>query len=311
MSSRRTLILLAALAVGIVAAVLLYTYVKGIEDRANGQAKRVKVFYATNDIKRGTPGEDAVKNSDIQEGQIPQQFRPATAINSTDEVNKKVALFDIPANTVILQNMFVDPATTQISFRQRLRNPDHVAISFSADGVRAVGGFLVAGDDVNMMVFQTQASDTNQAGGNAEAGGGGNAQRPGGTQGAATITKKARMLYQKVQLLAVGSNAKLLPGESTASQSTASGSSSSSGSSGSSSSQNSNQSANVFTTNVPPEASLWIASAQEGGGGIYLSLVADDYKPRPITPIPDVITELPGENPDFLTPYGKEGNTDK
>lgn len=306
MSSRRTLILLAALAVGIVAAVLLYTYVKGIEDRANGQAKRVKVFYATNDIKRGTPGEDAVKNSDIQEGQIPQQFRPATAINSTDEVNKKVALFDIPANTVILQNMFVDPATTQISFRQRLRNPDHVAISFSADGVHAVGGFLVAGDDVNMMVFTQPAQEAqgDNAANPSQAAGG----RTAGSQPPVLLNKKARMLYQKVQLLAVGSNAKLLPGESTAAST--SGSSSSSGSSGTSSSQNQTAN-NVFTTNVPPEASLWIATAQEAGNGLYLALVADEYKPRPVTPIPDVVTELPGENPDFLTPYGKEGNTEK
>ena len=28
-------------------------------------------------------------------------------------------------------------------------------------------------------------------------------------------------------------------------------------------------------------------------------------------PIPDVIDSLPGENPEFLTPYGKEGNTEK
>jgi len=296
-SSRRTLILLAALAVGVVAAVLLYTYVKGIEDRANSQAKRVKVFYATNDIKRGTPGEDAVKNSDIQEGQIPQQFRPATAINSTDEVNKKVALFDIPANTVILQNMFVDPATTQISFRQRLRNPDHVAVSFQSDGANAVGGFLVAGDDVNMMVFQSQGPGESTEGGN-------QGQENRGTAVPGGFTKKARMLYQKVQLLAVGTNAKLLPGESAASKTA----SSSEGEGGSS-----QQVANVFTTNVPPEASLWIASAQASGGGngIYLSLVAQEYKPRPVTPIPDVITELPGENPDFITPYGKEGNTEK
>ena len=49
--------------------------------------------------------------------QIPQEFRPASAITTTDEIQKKVALFDIPQNTAIVQDMFVDPAQSQISFR--------------------------------------------------------------------------------------------------------------------------------------------------------------------------------------------------
>ena len=44
MSSRRTLILLGAIAVGVIAALLLFNYVQGIEDRANNNAKRVDVY---------------------------------------------------------------------------------------------------------------------------------------------------------------------------------------------------------------------------------------------------------------------------
>ena len=323
MSSRRTLILLAALAVGMVAAVLLYVYISGIESRANENAKRVDVFYATADIKRGTPGEDAVKNGDIQQGPIPQNFKPATAITNTDEVNKKVALFDIPARSVILQNMFVDPSTTQISFRQRLKNPDHVAISIQADQMHAVGGFLVGGDEVNMFTMvanQTTSTGAagdqnvtvngqpvgqNATGGQTQGQGQGCTQRGPDQQCAFLFTKKARMLYQKVQILAVGQNAKLLPGESTASTS----GSTSSGSSTQTQQQNSN--ASIFTINVPPEASMWIASAQETNGAMYMSLVAEDYKPHKINPVPDVVLETPGENENILTPYGKDGNTEK
>jgi Flp pilus assembly protein CpaB len=304
-SSRRTLILLAALAVGVVAALLLFEYVKGIEDRAFDNAKRVNVYYATADIKRGTAGEDAVNADDIKQTEIPQQFKPATAIQSTDEIAKKVALFDIAQNSVIIKDMFVDPSTTQISFRQRLKNPDHVAISFTADQVHAVGGFLVAGDEVNMMVLQDNGGGAAGSSDNSSSNGGNgsnnNNNKSGTTdQTPSVIKQKARMLYQKVQLLAVGENAKLQPGESTPSTDA-------NGNATTSQSQTSNSS--IFTTNVPAEASLWVASAN--AGTIYLSLVADEYKPSVVQPIPDVITTLPGEDPNQLTPYGPNGNTDK
>ncbi len=57
---------------------------------------------------------------------------------------------------------------------------------------------------------------------------------------------------------------------------------------------------------MPPEAAQYIASAQQGGG-MYFSLVAEDYTPRPLPPI-DANT-LPGESGE-LTPYGPQGNQD-
>ena len=124
MSSRRTLILVGAILLGLVAALLLFDYVRGIEDRANNNAKRVDVYVAKTDIPRGTPGETAASDGAIGTAKIPQEFRPASAITTTDEIQKKVALFNIPQNTPIVQDMFVDPAQTQISFRERLKNPE-------------------------------------------------------------------------------------------------------------------------------------------------------------------------------------------
>lgn len=283
MSSRRTLILLGAIAVGIVAALLLFNYVRGIEDRANKNAERVNVFSAKAEVPRGTPGETAVADGSVGSAKIPQEFRPATAITSTDEIQKKVALFDIAPGTVIVQGMFVDPAQTQISFRARLKNPDHVAVSVSVDQVRGVGGFLVPGDDVNIMVFQQ--------GGQGAAGGEG-APEGTDTRVTAVLTSFARMLYQEVHVLAVGATAQLAPGEQ-ASQSTTG-------------QQQQQQDTGLITFNVPPEAALWIASAQQGGG-IYLALVPEDYTPRLVQPIDPLITTLPGEDPAQLTPYGPEG----
>ncbi len=271
MSSRRTLILVGAIALGLIAALLTFNYVRGIEDRANNNAKRVDVFVAKTDIPRGTPGETAASGGAVGQSQIPQEFRPASAITTTDEIQKKVALFDIPQNTPIVQDMFVDPAQTQISFRERLKNPEQVAITVSVDQVHGVAGFLVPGDEVNILVMQDNS---------------------GGDSGSsASIKKTARYLYQKVQVLAVGQSTLLSPGEQVDAKTTAA-----------------NQNSGMITFNVPPEAAQWIASAQEGGG-MYLSLVADDYKPKPLPEINPNTSTLPGESGE-LTPYGPNGNQD-
>jgi pilus assembly protein CpaB len=270
-SSRRTLILVGAIVIGLVAVLLVVNYVRGIEDRANNNAKRVDVYVAKTDIPRGTAGETAASDGSVGVAQIPQEFRPASAITTTDEIQKKVALFNIPQNTPIVQDMFVDPAQSQISFRERLKNPEHVAITISVDQVRGVAGFLVPGDEVNLMVFQT--------------GSGGGGDNP-------VFTSTARYLYQKVQILAVGTSTLLSPGEQSATTGTAA--------------TTNNNNAGLITFNVPPEAAAWIASAQQGGG-LYLSLVADDYVPKPLPPIDPGVATLPGESGE-LTPYGPQGN---
>ena len=269
MSSRRTLILVGAIVIGLVAVLLVVNYVRGIEDRANNNAKRVDVYVAKTDIPRGTPGDTASSDGSVGVAQIPQEFRPASAITTTDEIQKKVALFNIPQNTPIVQDMFVDPAQSQISFRERLKNPEHVAITVSVDEVHGVAGFLVPGDEVNLMVFQDGAAD--------------------GASTSGALKSTARYLYQKVQILAVGQSTLLSPGEQTAE--TAAATVTNSG---------------LITFNVPPEAAAYIASAQQAGG-LYMSLVADDYVPKPLPPIDP--NTLPGESGQ-LTPYGPQGNQD-
>jgi Flp pilus assembly protein CpaB len=308
LSSRRTAILIGAIAIGIVAVLLIVQYVHGIQDQVNADNETVDVFVAKNDIKRGTEGNVAVDDGSIDAAKIPRKFAPSTAIQSTDAVNKKVALFDIAPGTVIVTGMFVDPSTTQISFRERLSSPKHVAISISADGVKAVGGFLVPGDEVNMMIYQDNAevktaaeSDPNQQGsvkGNMGGGAGlsaaitpkdaSNYVNVGGPQWM-IFGNTARYMYQKVKIIAVGSNLLLTPGEQASSTS----------------SSNSNQSTStnngVITVEVPPVAAQWIATGQSIG--FYLSLVAKDYVPEALLPLPVIVDRLPGEDSGKLCPY--------
>ncbi len=268
MSSRRTLILVGAMVIGVIAALLIYNYVQGIDDRANKNAKLVDVFVAKSDIKRGTAGEQAANSKAVEQAQIPQQFKPATAITTTDQLAKKVALFDIPANSVIVDGMFVDPATSQITFRERLTNKNFVAVSIATDTIHGVAGFLVAGDAVNMAVPEEQA-------------------KPPETWTGLKQDKVFHYLYQKVYIIAVGSSTVLAPGETVDPKATSS-------------------SGGILTLEVPPDAALYIMGAQDKGA-IYLSLVPKDYTPAVVAAPPFIVPTLPGEDPNQLTPYGPAG----
>jgi pilus assembly protein CpaB len=274
-SSRRTLILVGAILIGVIAALLIYNYVQGINRRANNNAKLVTVYVAKSDIAKGTAGEQATASKAIDTAQIPQQIRPATAITTTDQLSKKVALFDIPKNSVIITGMFVDPATAQISFRDRLTKRTWVAVSISVDQVHGVAGFLVAGDEVNMTVdVKCDNQNCKQL------------SAPG--PGALSLQTVPWYLYQKVFILAVGNQAALQPGETA-------------------STTDSSQSSGILTLEVPPAAVPWIEIGQESGT-LYLSLVTKDYVPSNIPIVPFNGAQIPGQDPSKLTPYGPTPN---
>jgi pilus assembly protein CpaB len=305
-SSRRTAILIGAIAIGVVAVLLIVSYVNGIEERVNNDAEAQSAFVAKNPIKRGTEGGVAVSDGSIEATTVPRKFYPATAIQSTDAVQKKVALFDIAPGTIIVDGMFVDPATTQISFRQRLEKKTYVAISISVDQVRGVGGFLVPGDEINMMVIQDNTNLKNEI------------ETPKGAADATksliappdlkpalttldidnytkggpqwiVLNKTARYMWQKVKVIAVGSNTLLTAGEQ-AQTTSANGQPTQSTNTG------------LLTLQVPADAAQWIASGQEAG--YYLSLVPKDYTPSAkLQALPVVINQFPGEDPGKLTPY--------
>jgi len=278
-SSRRTLILIAAALVGAIAAYALFTYVGGIEDKANNEAERVKIFKIVQDIPKGTFGDEAFRQGFIEEDVIAKAYRPATAITQPSQIEGLVAISDLPANQVVVSNQFVDQASSLSTFSGLLKN-NEVAVTISIDQVRGVAGLLVPGDFVNLLV--TTSADT--AATTPEGGEG----TPAG--GAEVYGQPARVLFQKVQILAVGQSRKLEPGETAATN--ADGTPAASVSSG------------LITFAVPQLAAQQIVSVE--GARYYLTLVAKDYQPAPLAPL-DTADALPGETGSQLTPYGPDG----
>lgn len=275
MSSRRTLILIAAVVVGAIAAYALFTYVGGIEDEANDNAERVKIFKIVADIPKGTFGDEAFAQGLIEEDVIAKEYKPATAITSPAQIDGLVAISDLPANQVVVSNQFVSQAESLSTFSSLLKN-NEVAITISIDQVRGVAGLLVPGDFVNVLVTNAAAATETTA--------------VEGQGGADVYTQPARYLFQKVQILAVGQTRKLEPGETAATN--ADGTPVASTTSG------------MLTFALPALAAQQIASVE--GGSFYLTLVPKDYQPTPLVPL-DVNAPLPGESGDQLTPYGPAG----
>ena len=149
MNSRRTLIIVLAVAVAAVAAVANITYLDNVQNKAYGNAKRVVVYRVKQDIPKGTQGEQAISKSLLEKTEMPQQFRPSNALTAEDQVRGKIALADLSAGQVLVDGMFVDPIKAQTTTRDRIP-PGQVAFTVSVDQVHGVGNLLYPGDQVDI-----------------------------------------------------------------------------------------------------------------------------------------------------------------
>lgn len=237
MTERRTLIVVAAVVAGLLAAFMVVRYLSTTDQRAFDNAELVKVFVVKQVIPRDYPAERAIAEERIAVGEIPRRFRPPTALTRLEDIAGKVAISELSPNQVVVTGQFVDPRVAQRTFSQRIPS-GNVAITVSVDQVRGVAGLLRPDDRVNILVSE------------------------GATQ---------RVLYQNVQVIAVGSSTAPLPGEQTADPAAAppAGAANS----------------NLITFAVPPEAAVRIAYAAQHTGGIYLTLVPPDNTPVELPPI--------------------------
>ena len=278
MSQRRTLILIAAIAIGALASFLVWNYVGGIQDKAYSDAQRVKVFLVKQPIAKGTSGNVAAAS--IVPETIPRKFKPANAIVSLDDIAGKVALSDLVPNQVVVQDMFVDASDpeAQKTFADNLtkiRNKDQTTYTISTDAVHGVAGLIVPGDYLNIMYVPdggSSAADSSSGGSGTKANAG------------------ARYVFQKVQVLAVDAQA---VGDSVAAQSSGDGAAAAPPV----------QNSGMITLIVPPKAAQVLASLPPNN--LYFTLVGRDYKPVPQDQVD--LSTFPAEDPSELTPYGPDG----
>lgn len=309
-SSRRTLILIAAVVVGALSAFLVFNYVNSADDRARGNARQVQVLKIAKDIPKGLTGREAQQQGAIVTANIPAEFKPVTAITDPSIFQDKVAVANFATGQIIVDGMFADPIDNQITFSGRVPNDcvdvpggtakPCVGITISVDQVRGVAGVIVPGDFVNILVkpttFYCAKDDTQQAPEGAIVSDPDPGQQLGiKSDGNVTLCNPARYLYQAAKVLFVDKTAVPQPGEvnATGNAATPNGSTQTSVNSG------------LITLEVPATAAQLIASVNPES--IYLTLLPQDYKPEALPKLDPFPALLPGEDPTQLTPYGPQG----
>ncbi|MEY2448007.1 MAG: pilus assembly protein CpaB, partial [Acidimicrobiaceae bacterium] len=166
-SSRRTLILIAAVVVGALSAFLVFNYVNSADERARDNARQVQVLKIAKDIPKGLSGREAQDQGMIVRADIAAEFKPVTAIVDPSIVQDKVAVANYTTGQILVDGMFADPIESQTTFAGRVptdcaaantvgstngKPVPCVAITISVDQTRGVAGVIVPGDLINILV---------------------------------------------------------------------------------------------------------------------------------------------------------------
>jgi len=180
-----------------------------------------------------------------------------------------------------------------------------VALPF--DTVRAVGGYIKPGDEVNLLMVDPVSEATSGTTPAATPPGGAAAQPGGKTavdaarKAGLTYANDVRYFYQSVRILAIGAEVLRSPGETAAVKTTATGTTEGPSQAG------------VIVFLVPPSVAQRLLAASSGT--LYMTLPSETWKPVPVEMIPgeefDKSSKLPGEDASRLTPYGPSGYVDK
>jgi pilus assembly protein CpaB len=144
MTNPRPLII--AIAFGLIAVVLVYFYVRQVQNKAqNTQVQMTSVVRAIDNIEpRSTIREDM-----IEEIEIPSDLVPPDAVTESEEIIGKVALVPVYAQQILMNQMF--EVGTQLEDLSRQLKEGELAVTIGVTEVSGLGGNLKPGDRVDIL----------------------------------------------------------------------------------------------------------------------------------------------------------------
>lgn len=272
MSSRRLLIVIGALAAGLIAAALIFQYMSSLQNEAADENQKVTVAIAQAKIAKGGDATKAIAENAISTAQRPRLDIPEGAVVRPEELKSLVAAVDIQAGTVLTPSMFVQPNELRDT-NSTVLGEGMVAMSLSIDPVKSVSGLIKPGDFVNIM-----------ARGSCISGAGGALNLVIGVNKDPAAVSCTGMLFQKAKVLGVGKSL----GSVVGAPADANGATTTTAPQGS----------DLVTFEVPVEVAQRLASVNPGE--TYLQLVRSDYAPKTVTPDKAFV---PLEGASGVTPY--------
>jgi len=159
MTSKRTVVVAVAVAVGVVASVLSYVFLNDAQTRAYHNAKMVPAYVIAKPVPRTLSGADAVNGGYVVEKKVPAEFRPPTAITNLSSLQGKEAIAPFSVGQVLVGSMFVSPAAAANTFSGQIP-AGNVAVTVSVDQVHGVAGLAVPGDKVDLLITVNNAESS-------------------------------------------------------------------------------------------------------------------------------------------------------
>lgn len=271
MSSRRTLILVAAIVIGGLAAFMTLRYVSGVENESAERNQLVEVLVATGPIGKGQSADEALASGSLTVDQRRRADLPAAAARRAADVQGQVAAVDMSGGEIITTSMFL--AETDLSGSKSMSlDKGNVAITISVSGAAGVAGLVQPGDSINIMVKVNAESEEAAAEGGL------------GIDGTGfTSSSNSAYAFQAVKVLAVGTRLDVPePAAQTAPEATSESAEQLPADNGDTS---------LITVQLPPDQAIKLASIRDAS--LYLTLNRPDYEPVP-SPLAMSITNLPG-----------------
>ena len=151
MTSKRTVVVAVAVAVGVVASLLSYVFLNNAQQNAYHNAKLVPAYVITKPIPRLLTGSEAVSGGYIVQKKVPAEFRPSTAVTNVAVIRDQAAGANLPTGEVVVSGMFQSPDAIASVASETVPQGD-VAISVSVDQVHGVAGLIQPGDKVDILV---------------------------------------------------------------------------------------------------------------------------------------------------------------
>jgi Flp pilus assembly protein CpaB len=147
----RGLVVLVAVALGIVAAVCASLALRSAPAKAFNDSRLTSVYVLRGDVARDSSGAAISAEGLISTDEVPVRYVPAGAVTNLSTIDDQVTASDLTTGQVVVRSMFVAARQNPGGAAQTLASGD-VAVSVSVDPAAGVGGAIQPGDRVDILV---------------------------------------------------------------------------------------------------------------------------------------------------------------
>jgi pilus assembly protein CpaB len=154
---RRTVGVVAGVALALLGTFGLVAYVQGAKDRAVAGEKLVTVYVTDGEISAGTPAREVA--DDVRKEEVPTKVRADDAVTDLDQISGDYAAVNLVAGEQLVKSRFVSDRSKVKPTAARDVPPGLFAGTLALEPEEALGGEIVPGDRVAVVATNTEAAD--------------------------------------------------------------------------------------------------------------------------------------------------------